>query len=122
MWRCTRSWVFDYRAYLQIQPSPRQSAHVRNAPWAIGKHPTSNIQAPEKLQAPSANSRACTQRLELGASLDVGAWCLVLLCGLLDASPTATGQAVSDKIADRNSSRLDLRTGTACRASSSSAA
>src|SRR5258708_36917463 len=42
--------------------------------------PSSNIQAPEKHQAPSTNPPATRLPwdLVLGYSLDVGAWCLVL--------------------------------------------
>jgi hypothetical protein len=46
----------------------------------LDKAPNSNLQAPEKLQAPSTNLTRVHDlgRLVIGASLDVGAWMLEL--------------------------------------------
>jgi hypothetical protein len=41
------------------------------------KHPNTNIQAPEKSQAPSSNGDSMSHSdLRFGTSLDVGAWSL----------------------------------------------
>ncbi|HMP82665.1 MAG TPA: hypothetical protein PKA41_08200 [Verrucomicrobiota bacterium] len=48
------------------------------------KHPSTNIQAPEKPQAPSSKQLRRSNAdwyLVLGASLDVGAWNLELIYG-----------------------------------------
>src|ERR1017187_4761429 len=59
----------------------RLLVHGRVGVMALKKAPSSNIQAPEKSQAPNAKRR-CGEHwcLEFGASLELGAWMLELSC------------------------------------------